>query len=193
MSLEQKKQNEQNPDLTLNEEKDHNIEESQTQPKGELEKLKEQLEEATNQLEALKQEKEQQYDQYLRLAAEYDNYRKRTTKEKENLFDEARAFTIAALLPVLDNLDRVKGVENTTLEDYKKGVEMIIAQLFEILKALGVEEIEALNKPFDPMLHEAVAHIEDENLGENTVVEVLQKGYRIGERVLRHSAVKVAN
>lgn len=191
MSHKQNMPEGQNPDLTPNEEKDQNI--GETQPGEELENLKRQLDEATKELEALKQEKEKQYDQYLRLAAEYDNYRKRTAKEKENLFEDARAITMAALIPVLDNLERVKAVESIAFEDYKKGVEMIITQLFEILKALGVEEIEAQNKPFDPMLHEAIAHIEDEAVAENTVVEVLQKGYRIGDRVLRHSTVKVAN
>ncbi len=167
--------------------------ESAPAPSAELESVKAELEKVTRELESIKQEKDKLYEQFLRLAADFDNFRKRTAKEKECLFDDARAVSLAALLPVLDNLERVKGVENTSLDDYKKGVEMIINQFTETLNILGLEEIEAMGLPFDPMLHEAVAHVEDEKAGENTVVEVLRKGYRVGDKILRHAAVKVAN
>ena len=131
-------------------------------------------------------------DQFLRLAAEYDNYRKRTAKEKESLWTEAKADTVQAFLPVYDNLDRAMKQE-TTDEAYKKGVEMTMNQLKEVFAKLGVTEIEAEGKPFDPNLHNAVMHIEDENLGENTVTQVFQAGFMLGEKVIRFAMVQVAN
>ena len=131
-------------------------------------------------------------DQFLRLAAEYDNYRKRTAKEKENLWTEAKADTVQAFLPVYDNLDRAMKQE-TADEAYKKGVEMTMNQLKEVFAKLGVTEIEAEGKPFDPNLHNAVMHIEDENLGENTVAQVFQAGFMLGEKVIRFAMVQVAN
>ncbi len=131
-------------------------------------------------------------DQFLRLAAEYDNYRKRTAKEKESLWTEAKADTVQAFLPVYDNLDRAMKQE-TADEAYKKGVEMTMNQLKEVFAKLGVTEIEAEGKPFDPNLHNAVMHIEDENLGENTVAQVFQAGFMLGEKVIRFAMVQVAN
>ena len=131
-------------------------------------------------------------DQFLRLAAEYDNYRKRTAKEKENLWTEAKADTVQAFLPVYDNLDRAMKQE-TADEAYKKGVEMTMNQLKEVFAKLGVTEIEAEGKPFDPNLHNAVMHIEDENFGENTVAQVFQAGFMLGEKVIRFAMVQVAN
>lgn len=131
-------------------------------------------------------------EKYLRLAAEYDNYRKRTAKEKENAWAEAKAQTVAAFLPVYDNLERAMKQE-TADEAYKKGVEMTMNQLKEVFAKLGVTEIEAQGKPFDPNLHNAVMHIEDENLGENTVAQVFQAGFMLGEKVIRFAMVQVAN
>ena len=131
-------------------------------------------------------------DQFLRLAAEYDNYRKRTAKEKESLWTDAKADTVQAFLPVYDNLERALKQE-TADEAYKKGVEMIMSQLKEVFAKLGVTEIEAEGKPFDPNLHNAVMHIEDENLGENTVAQVFQAGFMLGEKVIRFAMVQVAN
>ena len=131
-------------------------------------------------------------DQFLRLAAEYDDYRKRTAKEKENLWTEAKADTVQAFLPVYDNLDRAMKQE-TADEAYKKGVEMTMNQLKEVFAKLGVTEIEAEGRPFDPNLHNAVMHIEDENLGENTVAQVFQAGFMLGEKVIRFAMVQVAN
>ena len=131
-------------------------------------------------------------EQFLRLAAEYDNYRKRTAKEKENLWTDAKADTVQAFLPVYDNLERALKQE-TADEAYKKGVEMTMSQLKEVFAKLGVTEIEAQGIPFDPNLHNAVMHIEDENLGENTVAQIFQAGFMLGEKVIRFAMVQVAN
>ena len=143
-------------------------------------------------LESLKNQTAQQEDKYLRLAAEYDNYRKRTAKEKESLWTDVKAETAAAFLPVYDNLERALK-QTTSDEAYKKGVEMTMTQLKEVLSKLGITEIPALGQPFDPNLHNAVMHIEDESLGENTVAEVFQAGFQCGEKVIRFAMVKVAN
>ena len=131
-------------------------------------------------------------EQFLRLAAEYDNYRKRTAKEKESLWAGAKADTVQAFLPVYDNLERALKQE-TADEAYKKGVEMTMNQLREVFAKLGITEIEAQGKPFDPNLHNAVMHIEDENLGENIVAQVFQAGFMLGEKVIRFAMVQVAN
>ncbi len=143
-------------------------------------------------LESLKNQTAQQEDKYLRLAAEYDNYRKRTAKEKESLWTDVKAETAAAFLPVYDNLERALK-QSTDDEAYKKGVEMTMTQLKEVLSKLGITEIPALGQPFDPNLHNAVMHVEDESLGENTVAEVFQAGFQCGEKVIRFAMVKVAN
>ena len=143
-------------------------------------------------LEALKQNLTDQEDKFLRLAAEYDNYRRRSQKEKESAWADSKAETAAAFLPVYDNLERALKQE-TADEAYKKGVEMTMTQLKEVLSKLGIQEIPALGETFDPNLHNAVMHVEDENAGENTIVEVFQAGFRTEEKVIRFSMVKVAN
>ncbi len=131
-------------------------------------------------------------DKYLRLAAEYDNYRKRTAKEKENIYGDAKADTIKPLLAVYDNLER--GIAQYDEADaHRQGLELILRQFTETLTKLGVTEIEAKGQPFDPGLHNAVMHVEDKEAGENTVVEVFQKGFMLGDKVLRFAMVKVAN
>ena len=142
--------------------------------------------------EHLREQVSQQEDKFLRLAAEYDNYRKRTAKEKESLWADAKADTAAAFLPVYDNLERALK-QDTADEAYKKGVEMTMNQLKEIFSKLGITEIDALGQPFDPALHNAVMHGEDESLGENPVAEVFQAGFMLGEKVIRFAMVKVAN
>ncbi len=132
------------------------------------------------------------HDRYLRLAAEYDNFRKRTTKEKEQLFGDAQALTVAAFLSVYDNLERAVANPSTD-EGYKKGVELIFTQLNELLTKLNVEIINPKGEAFDPNFHNAVMHEENEELGENTVSEVFQKGAKLGDRVVRPAMVKVAN
>ena len=131
-------------------------------------------------------------DKYLRLAAEYDNYRKRTIKEKEGLYSSAKADTIKPFLDVYDNL--LRGVAQYPEGDANRtGLEMICKQFVEVLAKQGVTEIDALGKPFDPELHNAVMHVEDEEIEESTVVEVFQKGFIMGDKVLRFAMVKVAN
>ena len=144
------------------------------------------------QMEALAKTLADANDKYLRLAAEYDNFRKRTAKEKEAIWNDAKADAALAFLPVYDNLERALKQE-TADEAYKKGVEMTMNQLKTVLEKLGITEIEALGQPFDPTLHNAVMHIEDENFGENTVAEVFQAGFRLGDKVVRFAMVKVAN
>ena len=131
-------------------------------------------------------------DKYLRLAAEYDNYRKRTAKEKEHAWTEAKAQTVAAFLPVYDNLERALKQE-TCDEAYKKGVEMTMKGLQDALTTLGVEMIPALGEAFDPNRHNAVMHCDDPEAGESTIVEVFQQGFICGDKVIRFSMVKVAN
>ena len=143
-------------------------------------------------LEALKKSLSDQEDKFLRLAAEYDNYRRRSQKEKESAWSDAKADTAAAFLPVYDNLERALKQE-TADEAYKKGVEMTMNGLKEVLSKLGVEEIPALGQTFDPNLHNAVMHVDDEDLGENVVVEVFQDGFKLGDKIIRHAMVKVAN
>ena len=143
-------------------------------------------------LETLKQNLSEQEDKFLRLAAEYDNYRKRSQKEKESLYADARSDTVLAFLPVYDNLERALK-QDTADEAYKKGVEMTMTQLKQVLTKLGLEEIPALGQPFDPNLHNAVMHVEDDSVGENTIVEVFQAGFKAGDKVARFAMVKVAN
>ena len=132
-------------------------------------------------------------DKYLRLAAEYDNYRKRTAKEKESLYTDAKIDTVKALLGVYDNLERGLAQYGDEESPHRKGLEMVFNQFKESLKKLGVETMDAVGQPFDPEKHNAVMHIEDESYGENTVVEVLQQGFTLGDKVLRFAIVKVAN
>ena len=133
-----------------------------------------------------------QQEQYLRLAAEYDNYRKRTAKEKESAWVQARADTVAAFLPVYDNLERALK-QQTQDEAYAKGVEMTMKGLQDVRAKLGVEQIRALGERFAPNCHNAVMHVEDESVGESTVVEVFQQGFACGDKVIRVAMVKVAN
>ena len=148
----------------------------------------EKMEQAAAQLESVK-------DQYTRLAAEYDNYRKRTAREKENLYEDAKMETIKSFLAVYDNLERA--VAACAGEDpdapHRKGLEMIFHQFEEILTGLGVTEIEAQGQPFDPEKHNAVMHIEDETYGESVVAQVFQAGFMLGDKVIRHAIVQVAN
>ena len=131
-------------------------------------------------------------EKYLRLAAEYDNFRKRSQRERENIYADVRADTITRFLPVYDNLVRALAQE-TADEAYKKGVEMIMTQLQDALGKLGVTEIPALGETFDPAVHNAVMHVDDEAKGENEIVEEFQKGFKLGDKVIRFSMVKVAN
>ena len=164
-------------------------------PKGKKKKEKtysftreqvDQMELAAKQLASVK-------DQFMLLTAEYYNYRKRTAKEKESIYQDAQIDTIKAFLPVYDNLERAAATEGGEDSPHKKGLEMIFHQYQEILGKLGVTEIPALGETFDPEKHNAVMHIDDENYGENVVAQVFQAGFMLGDRVLRHAIVQVAN
>ncbi|MEW8992829.1 nucleotide exchange factor GrpE [Clostridium sp.] len=142
-------------------------------------------------IKELKEENDSLKDKLLRTIAEYDNFRKRTSKEKESIYTEACADVLKEILPVLDNLERAVAVDGSA-EDLKKGIELTKNQFTASFEKLGVEEISS-DGEFDPNFHNAVMHIEDENLGKNQVAEVFLKGYKKGDKVLRHSMVKVAN
>jgi molecular chaperone GrpE len=141
---------------------------------------------------ALEKEKADLNDKFLRICAEYDNFRKRSQKEKDALYGDIKANTVTQFLPVYDNLERALK-QNTEDEAYKKGVEMIMTQFCSTLEKLGVTEIECLGEKFDPTMHNAVMHVDDEEKGENEIVEVFQKGFKLGEKVIRFAMVKVAN
>ena len=149
-----------------------------------VKKLKDDNKKLSNEMEALK-------DRLLRLTAEYENFRKRTAKEKEAIYSDACADVLKEVIPTVDNLERALAVDSN-LEDLRKGIEMTIKGFQTSLEKLGVEEIDVENG-FDPNLHQAVMHIQDENLDKNIVAEVFLKGYKKGDKVIRHSMVKVAN
>lgn len=131
-------------------------------------------------------------DKYLRLLAEYDNFRKRSQKEKDELYTVIRAETVSKFLPVYDNLERA--LNQPTADDaYKRGVEMTMGGLIDVMEKLGVKAFGDVGDPFDPNMHNAVMHCEDEALGENVLAEVFQKGFRLGEKVVRFAMVRVAN
>ena len=164
-------------------------------PAPEAENKKEKKNKKTRELEAKIAELEaagaEKDDKYLRLCAEYDNFRRRSQKERENVYSDAYSDAINALLPVLDNLGRAVGCDDP--KALAEGLALILKSFDEGLAKLGIEEIKAVGETFDPERHYAVLHIEDENYGENEVVEVLQKGYTRGDKVIRYAVVKVAN
>lgn len=130
---------------------------------------------------------------HIRTLAEYDNYRKRSTREKEAAFADSKADCLKELLPALDNFERALATTDSDFDSFKKGMDMIYTSLVETLKKLGVEAFGEEGEAFDPKLHNAVMHVDDEELGENVIAQVFSKGYRIGERILREAMVKVAN
>jgi molecular chaperone GrpE len=133
-----------------------------------------------------------EHDSYLRLAADYDNYRKRTAKEKEQSYSNGKADTILKLLPIYDNLERAMS-QDTEDAAYKKGVEMTMTELVKIFTGLGVEIFGEAGEHFDPSLHNAVMHTEDDRVGESTITQVFQKGFKLGEKIVRFAMVQVAN
>ena len=141
---------------------------------------------------ALEKEKADLNDKFLRICAEYDNFRKRSQKEKDALYGDIKANTVTQFLPVYDNLERALK-QNTEDEAYKKGVEMIMTQFCTTLEKMGVTEIKCLGEKFDPTMHNAVMHVDDEEKGENEIVEGFQKGFKLGDKVIRFAMVKVAN
>ncbi len=141
----------------------------------------------------LEAELEEQKNQYLRLAAEYDNYRKRTQREKDALNGDIKAYIIGEILPVIDNFERAAAITSADYETYKKGMEMIFTQFADIFKKLGVETFGEAGEAFNPAMHNAVMHIDSEDFGESVVAQVFAKGYRIGDKIIRCATVQVAN
>ena len=156
-------------------------------------KKKERKSKANAEIEKLTAELEQKNDLLLRTAAEFDNFKKRTERERACLAEFAKAHVIKELLPILDNIDRAALMEDKSGADYIKGIELIVKQFESLSEKLGISEVAAVGDTFDPNLHDAVMHVEDETLGENVIAEVLQKGYKIGDTVIRPAMVKVAN
>jgi len=141
--------------------------------------------------EKLKEELDEVKDRLLRLTAEYDNYRKRTVKEKEGIYSDAYVDVLKEIIPIIDNLERAVAADGS-IEDLKKGIEMTMKGCQDSFAKLGVQEIDTTGE-FDPNVHNAVMHIEDENLGKNAIAEVFQKGYKKDDKIIRHTMVKVAN
>ncbi len=144
-------------------------------------------------VEKLKAELESKNDLLLRTAAEFDNFKKRTERERASVAEYAKANVIKELLPILDNIDRAAMLEDKTSPDYIKGIELIVKQFEALGGKLGIVEVAQVGDTFDPNCQEAVMHVEDDQLGENVVAEVLQKGFKIGDTVIRPAMVKVAN
>ena len=157
--------------------------------KKKMKKLESELSALQKKVEELEAAKNESEDKYLRMMAEYDNFRKRSAKEKEGVWADAYADCVANILPILDNLDRASHSEN--FEAVKKGLEMTEKAFLDAMEKMGITEVET--KTFDPNLHNAVMHVEDENYGESEIVEVFQKGYVKGDKVIRYAMVKVAN
>lgn len=150
-------------------------------------------EQEVSELDKIKAELDDTKQQLLRMAADYDNFRKRTRKEQEATYTNAKVYVMRELLPVMDNFERAQSSDQTSIDDYKKGIDMIFEQLMQTVSKLGVETFGEAGDAFDPNLHNAVMHIEDDSLGENVVSKVFQKGYKIGDTIVRHAMVETAN
>ncbi len=178
----------------MKKEEDNNIEEMQDEESQETTQTSEDsaIEDLKAQLKQEREKSDEYYDHLKRNMAEFDNFKKRISKEKDMMYNTISADLVSNLLPILDNFEKALNAQ-TEDESYKQGMMMIYTQFQDTLKNIGVEEIEALNKTFDPNFHEAVMHVEDENYGEKEVTDVLRKGYKIGDKIIRHAMVKVAN
>ncbi len=143
--------------------------------------------------EQLQKALDEKNEQFLRICAEYDNFRKRSVKEKQDAYVLSKSDVIKELLPVLDNFDRAANNKESNFEDYKKGIDLIFTQFGEILKKLGVEAYGERGEDFDPNIHNAVMTVEDDELGENQIAAVFSKGYKMGDRIIREAVVQVAN
>ncbi len=166
--------------------------EVQDNEKNEDIKKADEIIELKKQIESQKVEIEETEDRLKRVAAEFDNYKKRNTKERDGLYNSLVADIVSNFLPVIDNLENAVQAE-TKDEEYKKGIELVLKQFKDVLAARGVVEIETIGKTFDPSLHEAVSSVQDDTKGEKEIVQEYRKGYMIGDRVIRHSMVIVAN
>lgn len=181
-----------NEELNTAEEQPEAVEETNTAPAPDAEPAEEKASPEQEKIAELEKQLAAEKDKYLRVAAEYDNFRRRSTNDRLNAVADAKASVITEILSVIDNFERALASECSD-ENYKKGVEMIFNQYTGILTKLGVTEIEAMGQPFDPNVHHAVNQVEDENFGENTVCQVFQKGYKLGDKVIRCAMVVVAN
>ena len=184
------KENAQNTEETVPSEE---IKEEETAPAAEEETSEAPAEEpAGDEAEKLRKDLASEKERYLRLAAEYDNFRKRSARERDSIYADVKADTIGRLLPVFDNLQRA--LQNPTADEaFRKGVEMTLNQFLDVLKAMGVTPIDAVGQTFDPTMHNAVMHTEDPERGEQEIVQEFQKGFKMGDRVIRFSMVQVAN
>ena len=162
--------------------------------KKKLKRAEAEAEKLASENKALAEQLAEANDKYMRLYAEYDNFRRRSQKEKEGIYTDAYVDALTKILPILDNLERAAqyGGEDTD-HPLAKGLELTLKSFYETMEKMGVAEIPALGEQFDPNVHNAVMHVDDESFGENEVVEVFMKGYAKGDKVLRHSMVKVAN
>ncbi len=177
------------------EEKQENLEKDKKQDvskKEENKSTENQKEEIKHKDMVPKQDYDELDDRYKRILAEFENFKKRSGKEREGLYNSILSDVIEVILPVVDNLENAVKVE-TKDENYKKGIELVLKQFQDVLASKGVQEIKAVGETFDPSLHEAVSSIQDENLGEKEIAQEYRKGYKIGNRVIRHSMVVVAN
>ncbi|MCD7774758.1 MAG: nucleotide exchange factor GrpE [Clostridiales bacterium] len=147
----------------------------------------------SDEIKKLKDEYAALNDRYMRTLAEYDNFRKRTQKDLDSRASNAKIGVLEKILPVVDNFERAAFNSDVDFDNYKKGIEMTVKQLLEILSSLGVESFGEKGDAFDPNIHNAVMHVEDENAGENEVVDIFMKGYKIGDKIIRPATVKVAN
>ncbi len=176
-------------------EKSKNAEETKEELKNEAEETQEEIKEEKNpyeeEIQKLKDELSASNDKYLRLLAEFDNYKRRTQKEKEGTYDLAVGNTVNDIIPVLDTLEISMKNETGNVEDYRKGIELVIKKFNDTLAKLGVTPIEAIGKPFDPEFHNAVMNSEDGDGESGTVLDEFQKGYMLKDKVIRHSMVKV--
>lgn len=180
-----------NSEETVAKAEDKKVEEEDKKENKEVKEEKKAKEESNE--EKLQKQLAEKSDQLLRIAAEYDNFRKRSQREKDALYVDCKASVIKELLPVADNFDRIFANPDITFEDYKKGVEMTFKQFETVFKDLKVESFGEEGEEFDPNFHNAVMHSEDENLGENVITNVFAKGYKIGDKVIRPAMVAVAN
>lgn len=162
------------------------------QENEELQKENTEICKEDTQLNAVKSELEETTDRLKRLMAEFDNFKKRSAKEREGLYNTLLSDIVSSFLPVVDNLEKAVNSESTD-EVYKQGVELVLKQFMDVLTSLGVKEIEGVGSTFNPEYHEAVSSVQDETLGEKEVKELFRKGYKIGEKVIRHAMVVVAN
>ena len=183
MDKEKKNENKEKEEIKEQPEKKNDV-------KNEQEANKEK--ELNEQISKLKDELEDVKDRHTRLIAEFDNLKKRSAKEREGLYNSIIGDIMSSLLPVIDNLEKATEADSKD-EEYKRGIELVLKQFKDVLNANGVKEIEAVGQPFYPELHEAVSMIQDENLGEKIVAQEYRKGYMIGNKVIRHSMVVVAN